>query len=160
MWRSAAGVARAYWLCAFRNGTAPHTQKGSTGAQPRHGRRQARPSSHDIPIPPRLKANTAAVCILLFLLVVGVFLPSIGNGFINHDDPMYVCANRHVQQGLSTESIRWAFTTFDGGFWHPLTWLSLMLDFQWSGLRAGGFHCTSLVLRALSTMLLFSLSGP
>jgi tetratricopeptide (TPR) repeat protein len=75
---------------------------------------------------------------------------------IAYDDYQYVTKNVHVQKGLSPESISWAFTTTDAGFWHPLTWLSLMLDYQLYGLNAGGYHWTNLLLHIISTLLLFS----
>src|SRR5436305_632979 len=71
------------------------------------------------------------------------------------DDPAYVSANSHVQSGLSWAGVRYAFTTFDKGFWHPLTWLSLMLDRSLFGPGAWGFHLTSLLLHAANTLLLF-----
>jgi protein O-mannosyl-transferase len=83
------------------------------------------------------------------------FWPSVSNGFVNLDDPMYVCENAHVLAGLTWQGIGWAFTNVDAGFWHPLTWLSLMLDCQMFGLRAGGHHLVSLLLHATTTILLF-----
>jgi tetratricopeptide (TPR) repeat protein len=91
----------------------------------------------------------------LAALALVTFWPSISNGFVNLDDPMYVYENAHVRSGFSSRNVVWAFTTFDGGFWHPLTWLSLMLDCQIFGLRAGGHHATSLLLHAVSSILLF-----
>ena len=92
---------------------------------------------------------------LLSVLVLWTFLPSLRNGFVNFDDPLYVCGNLHVQKGLNWDSIKWAFTTYAGGFWHPLTWLSLMLDCQLFGLHAGGHHLSGLVLHVANTLLLF-----
>jgi protein O-mannosyl-transferase len=77
-------------------------------------------------------------------------------GFINFDDDLYVTDNSYVQAGLSLESIRWAFTDiYHAELWHPLTWLSLMLDSTLFGLNPAGFHATSLILHILSTLLLF-----
>jgi len=101
------------------------------------------------------QGNPGAISLLLFVLVACVFLPSLRNGFVNFDDDFYVYANAHVQQGLTWESIRWAFTNFVGGFWHPLTWLSIMLDCQLFGLRPAGHHLTSLLLHAANAALLF-----
>jgi tetratricopeptide (TPR) repeat protein len=96
-----------------------------------------------------------AICLLLCVLVFWTFLPSFQNGFVNFDDPLYVSGNVHVQAGMTWESIKWAFTTFAGGFWHPLTWLSLMLDCQLFRLHAGGHHLSGLLLHAANTLLLF-----
>ncbi len=75
--------------------------------------------------------------------------------FVNIDDLTYVTQNDHVQSGITLEGIRWAFSTTHAEFWHPLTWLSLMLDYQLYGLNAGAFHMTNLILHILSTLLLF-----
>jgi protein O-mannosyl-transferase len=77
--------------------------------------------------------------------------------FINIDDDIYVTDNTHVRSGITLEGIRWAFSTTYAEFWHPLTWLSLMLDYQLYGLNAGGYHVTNLIVHILSTLLLFLL---
>ena len=95
------------------------------------------------------------ISLCLTVLVIGVFFPLLGNGFVNLDDPLYVTANVHVQGSFTWENVRWAFTSFDAGNWHPLTWFSHMLDWQLFGTRARGHHLTSLLLHAASTVLLF-----
>jgi tetratricopeptide (TPR) repeat protein len=94
------------------------------------------------------------------LLVVGVllvFLPARQNGFINYDDDVYVTENLHVQSGLSGSGVVWAFTSFNAGNWHPLTWLSHMLDCQLFQLRPAGHHLTSVLFHVATTLLLFVL---
>lgn len=91
----------------------------------------------------------------LFALTFCAFFTSIGYNFISLDDPLYVTANPHVYTGLRWENIRWAFTTLAGGLWHPLTWLSHMLDCQLFGLRAYGHHLMSLLIHATSSVILF-----
>jgi tetratricopeptide (TPR) repeat protein len=81
----------------------------------------------------------------------GVF----GNGFVNFDDPLYITANPFTQQGLSAATVVWAFTTNHGANWHPLTWLSLMLDVDLFGLDPLGHHAMSLGLHGLNTVLVF-----
>ena len=103
----------------------------------------------------RTAGRPAPVCALLVVATLGAFWPAIHAGFVNYDDPVYVTANRHVQSGLSLESIRWAFANLDAGFWHPLTWLSLLLDCQLFGQHPEGYHLTSLLLHAANTVLLF-----
>jgi tetratricopeptide (TPR) repeat protein len=77
--------------------------------------------------------------------------------FVNFDDDLYVTENRHVQAGLTPEGVRWAFSFETGiAYWHPLTWLSLMLDYDLYGLNPGGYHLTNLLVHILSTLLLFS----
>lgn len=92
---------------------------------------------------------------LVFAVVLAVFLPALRNGFINLDDGVYVTANPHVLAGLTRDSFVWAFQTFDSGNWHPVTWLSLMLDAQVFGPQAWGFHLTSAALHALNAALVF-----
>ena len=76
--------------------------------------------------------------------------------FTNFDDPLYVTENSHIQSGISLTGIRWAFsTTYADSLWHPLIWLSFMLDNQLVGLNAGGYHITNLILHIFSTLLLF-----
>ncbi|HOC56729.1 MAG TPA: tetratricopeptide repeat protein [Verrucomicrobiota bacterium] len=99
--------------------------------------------------------STLLIGALLLLLVVWVFLPSLRNGFVNLDDNVYVYENSRVLQGLTLENLRWAFSNLAAGFWHPLTWLTLMLDCQLFGLRPAGHHFTSLLLHAANTILLF-----
>jgi protein O-mannosyl-transferase len=77
------------------------------------------------------------------------------NGFVGYDDPRYVADNKLVQRGLTGEGIGWAFRTGSGGNWHPLTWMTHMLDSELWGTWPGGHHVTNVVLHALSTLLLF-----
>ncbi len=90
--------------------------------------------------------------VVVTLVVFGSVLPKT---FINYDDDVYVTANRHVQEGLTGGSIAWAFTTTEASNWHPLTWLSHMLDVQLYGLDAAKHHWTSLLLHAANAALLF-----
>ena len=99
----------------------------------------------------------AAVCAALAVLTLAAFHGVLSNGFVTYDDDVYVTANTHVQKGLSSESIAWAFTTADCANWHPLTWLSHMLDVQLFGLKAGRHHLTSLLLHVFNVLLLFLL---
>lgn len=97
------------------------------------------------------------VCLCLALITFGVFLPVIHCDFINYDDPAYVTENNVVQQGLTWEGIVWAFESGHIANWHPLTWLSHMLDVQIFGMSAGGHHFTNLVFHVANTLLLFSI---
>jgi len=76
--------------------------------------------------------------------------------FLNLDDDVYVTANPWVRGGLTPGSVRWAFTAFHSGHWHPLTWLSLMLDVELFGVRPGPMHAVNVLLHALATALLFA----
>jgi tetratricopeptide (TPR) repeat protein len=93
--------------------------------------------------------------LLIGLITAVVFWPATFNQFVNFDDPDYVVNNSQVQQGLALEGVKWAFTTGHASNWHPLTWLSHMLDCQLFGMKPWGHHFTSVVIHALSAALLF-----
>jgi tetratricopeptide (TPR) repeat protein len=75
--------------------------------------------------------------------------------FINFDDPIYVTDNIHVMSAITIGSIRWAFTTGHAPYWHPVTWMSHMLDVQLFGLNPRWHHLTSLLFHIANTLLLF-----
>ena len=96
------------------------------------------------------------ICILLVAITSVAFLHVFGNGFITaYDDGVYVTDNRHIQQGLNRESLLWAFTTFHAANWHPLTWLSHMVDYRFYGPEPAGHHLTNLLFHLANTLLLF-----
>jgi tetratricopeptide (TPR) repeat protein len=97
---------------------------------------------------------SAILCAAVALAVFALYAPTRGFDFTNYDDPLYVAAKPEVQRGLDAEAVRWAFTTFDFANWHPLTWLSHMLDWQLFGAWAGGHHLVSVVLHAGNAVLL------
>jgi Flp pilus assembly protein TadD len=84
-----------------------------------------------------------------------VYWQVLENDFVDFDDTIYITSNRRVQAGVTTDSITWAFTQRDISYWQPLTWLSLMADYEIHGLSPGGFHSTNLLLHAIGTVLLF-----
>jgi len=93
--------------------------------------------------------------ILLFLAAVIVYLPAARNQFVNYDDPDYVTSNDHVQSGLNAQNLTWAFTTGHASNWHPLTWISHMIDCQVFGVHPGPQHLVNVAFHALNTVLLF-----
>lgn len=97
---------------------------------------------------PWIPAAIAAVTVLAYARVCGF-------EFVNYDDPEYVYQNPHVTGGLAWENVAWAFTTPHAANWHPLTWISHMLDCQLFGLNAGGHHATNLLLHVAATVLLY-----
>jgi protein O-mannosyl-transferase len=99
------------------------------------------------------------VCLLLGLAVMVAFWPALHYGFIHYDDQDYVTENAAVQHGLTWQSIRWALTTARAANWHPLTWLSHIIDCDLYGLKPAGHHLTSLLLHAANSILLFLLLG-
>ena len=95
------------------------------------------------------------ICILLIAITLVVYWQVTGFGLINIDDTVYVTDNPQVCAGLTASSVRWAFTSVYAANWHPLTWLSLMLDYQIGGSEPSTFHITNLILHILNTLLLF-----
>ena len=96
------------------------------------------------------------VYIVLTIATLVVFWQVNQYDFVNLDDPLYITDNSHIQSGITSDGVRWAFVTNHAdSLWHPLIWLSLMCDYQLIGLHAGGYHLTNLILHILSTLLLF-----
>jgi protein O-mannosyl-transferase len=105
----------------------------------------------------RMRERIGVIWAVLAVVTLGLFAPAILNDFVNYDDPAYVTSNAHVQSGLSWGNVAWAFTTAEASNWHPLTWVSHMVDCQLYGLRPGGHHLTSVLLHVANTLLLFGL---
>ncbi len=95
----------------------------------------------------------------LTALILIAFFQVFQNDFVSYDDDEYVTENKHVRPGLTAESIRWAFGSLHGGtsYWHPLTWLSHMLDCHLFGLDPSWHHLTNIILHIINTLLLFAL---
>jgi Flp pilus assembly protein TadD len=94
------------------------------------------------------------VCALLAVAVLGVYGQVVDHGFLGLDDQDYIVGNPTVRAGLSWNGLRWAAVTFHGANWHPLTWLSHMLDCELFGLRAGGHHLGSVGFHIVTAILL------
>ena len=101
------------------------------------------------------KYHGIMVVLLLTAIVLALYWPVTGYEFIAMDDNMYVVGNPDIQKGLSRQGISWAMTTLYTTNWHPLTWLSLMADYELYELNAAGYHVNSLLLHILNTLLLF-----
>src|SRR5947209_8534648 len=86
-------------------------------------------------------------CALLFVLSVTLFWPVSRHQFINFDDPEYLTANQHIQNGLTADGVRWAFTQVHGEatYWHPVTWLSHMMDCELFGLNPRAHHLVNVL---------------
>jgi tetratricopeptide (TPR) repeat protein len=94
------------------------------------------------------------VYVALTIVTLAVFWQVHQYDFLIIDDNHYVTGNSYVQAGFTLEGFRGAFS-FKSLFWDPLTFISLMLDYEFYGLNAGGYHITNLILHLLSTLLLF-----
>src|SRR5438552_13247558 len=91
------------------------------------------------------------ISIALALATLACYARSFSNDFVNYDDPEYVTENAIVKNGLTPGAIRWAFLDSLGyaSNWHPLTWMSHMLDCQLFGMRASGHHLISVVIHVI-----------
>lgn len=101
----------------------------------------------------RWQERPIAVAVIVAVVTAIVFLPALGNGFVRYDDQGYVTENRVVLDGLSAEAVRWSFTTLSMSNWHPLTWLSYLVDSSLFGIEPMGFHATNVILHALCAAL-------
>lgn len=97
------------------------------------------------------------LCALLVVVTLVSYSSVVHNGFTTLDDEVYILHNPHVRAGLKWETVKWAFTTFHSGNWHPVTWLSLALDCQMFGLNPVAFHFENVLLHGLNAVLLFLL---
>jgi len=100
------------------------------------------------------KRNTV-LCLLLIVVTLALYNPVNQHPFVNYDDPGYVTDNAHVHAGLTWDTIKWAFTTTEQANWHPLTWISHALDYQLFHSNPAGHHFDSLLIHALSAVVLF-----
>lgn len=96
-------------------------------------------------------------CFFLSVLTVAVYWGVLGNDFINYDDFQYVTDNRHVTSGLSIENVVWALKSGYASNWHPVTWLSHMVDVELFDMNPQGHHLMNLLLHTANTCLLFLL---
>src|SRR5438093_879001 len=107
-------------------------------------KKTGRPEKSGAPAPssapqPRVAGNNpppvTLVCALLFFITLGVFAPACWFNFLDYDDNIFITENTRVQGGFTPAGLAWAFTNNDAYLWHPLTWLSHMLDFKLYGLK-------------------------
>ena len=96
-------------------------------------------------------------CILLVFVTIGIYYQTSNHHFINYDDPSYIIDNPHVNTGLNVNNIAWAFTSIHSSNWHPLTWLSHMLDVQLFGLDPKWHHLINVLFHLTNTLLLYFL---
>lgn len=127
---------------------------GSSRAKSKSSKNESAPSAGR-PSDFRLKV---LICLLLVAITVVAYWQVFDCKFIEtYDDQDYVTRNTFISSGLSPESIAWAFTTFRCSNWHPLTWISHMVDYQAYKLDPRGHHLTNLLLHIASSLVLFLL---
>ncbi len=137
-------------------------QQSSPRAASRSSRApRGQPAADSRPASRPCKHGRAACWIVSALLVAGVALiyaQTYRHDFVNIDDYDYVAKNPYLDRGLTADGFAWAFTTNRTANWHPLTWVSLLLDAQcWGTSFAGGYHLTNVLLHAANAVLLFLL---
>ena len=109
-------------------------------------------------LPAKLTRNQliAVICLALALVTAALYWPMLHHGFIGYyDDASYITDNPHVSAGLTGPGIAWAFRSGYAANWHPLTWISHMLDCQLYGVSPAGHHFTNLFFHIANTLLLF-----
>lgn len=97
----------------------------------------------------------SGICLVLALGTFLLYWPVAHHPFVTLDDNLYVTENPQVQAGLTGAGFQWAFTNTSASNWHPLTWISHMLDCQWFGLNPAGHHLTNVFFHIANTLLLF-----
>lgn len=95
------------------------------------------------------------ICLVLAIVTLAVFWQVKDYDFVNLDDKMYILENRHVLSGLTIDGVKWAFTSVYASNWHPLAWLSHMLDVDLFGLNAGRMHLVNVFFHIAASLLLF-----
>lgn len=95
-----------------------------------------------------------AIPVLVFILTVSTFLPSLQNGFVTWDDNKTLLDNVHYR-GLGWPHLGWMFTTFHMGNYRPLTWITLGFDYILWGMEPRGYHLTSLLLNGVNAILFY-----
>ena len=130
----------------------PTSQAGQTTAPASGPGRPLWPGTMTPAEPHRTKLIIGIGLVAITLLV---YWRATGFDFLRYDDPDYVTANARVQTGINLPALRWALTGVRSCNWHPITWMSHMLDFQLYGLKPGGHHLTNVLLHAINVLLLF-----
>lgn len=97
------------------------------------------------------------IAVALAVLTLSIYAPVVGHQFINLDDSLYIVENPMVNRGLTLAGLAWAFTTFHAANWHPLTWISHMIDSQIFGMNAGGHLFVNTLIHTANTLLVFLL---
>ncbi len=103
----------------------------------------------------RLERVDLVILLGLAVMTLGIYAQVIGHQFITLDDPTYIRENPMVNRGITSAGLAWAFTTFHAANWHPLTWISHMIDCQLFGTNAGGHLFVNTLIHSANTLLVF-----
>jgi len=101
------------------------------------------------------KKYTTLIIVLLVIACLAAYGRILGNDFVNYDDDRLITENNYVQTGFNAQSVKWAFTNASLEYWHPLTWLSVMLEWRLFGTNASFYHLVSLLLHIGAVLFLF-----
>jgi tetratricopeptide (TPR) repeat protein len=96
-----------------------------------------------------------SICFILAAITLLAYWPVQNHEFINFDDDLYITGNHRVKAGLTLDGLIWAFDFNERSYWHPLAWLSHMLDVELFGLNPAGHHLTNLWIHLANSLLLF-----
>src|SRR5664279_819281 len=132
----------------------------SSGSRKKKAAQRPGVRPHAVAAPPEETSDTSRVrfvALALAAVTVAVFARVLRNGFVSFDDELYVLGNPHVRSGLSFANAAWAMTATEAANWHPLAWISHMVDVSLFGLSPVGHHTTSLVLHVANVLLVFFL---
>jgi Flp pilus assembly protein TadD len=151
MSRRLKGKARRVKATAAKPPSAPVSQGGKIPGV--EGSRSLESKSHPVGLNDRW--TVFGVCLFLAAITWSVFGQTLHYGFVNYDDNLYVYENAEVSGGLTLKGVVAMFTHVECNFYHPLTMISLMLNYQLHGLQAGGYHLVNVLLHTLSVILLF-----
>jgi Flp pilus assembly protein TadD len=94
--------------------------------------------------------------LILVVLCVGIYGQALEFDFVLYDDDAYLLENPRISAGLTLDNLRWALTAGEMSNWHPLTWVSFLIDVDLYGLNPSGFHSTNLLLHSLSSLVLYA----
>lgn len=131
-------------------------QASTASQEPVAGKRPATPGAPSkAPFSPR--EQSLLLVLVLVAATVLLYRPVLHHQFVMYDDVLYLIQNGHVQNGLTWDNVRWAFTATVAENWHPLTWLSHMTDVQLFQFRPMGHHLDSMLWHVLNVLLLFFL---
>jgi protein O-mannosyl-transferase len=136
----------------------PELASGQRTGRPEAGRREAghpEVARAHATLPVAGIATAWWISLALVTLTSAAFASVWRHEFVSFDDPQYVSENHVVRSGLTWQGLRWALTTGEAGNWHPLTWMSHMLDVQLFGVEAGPHHAVNLALHIANVLLLF-----
>ena len=100
------------------------------------------------------KHPVVAIILILIILTFAAYWRVLGSDFVRYDDDIYVYANEHIQHGITPQSLKWAFNAGYACNWHPLAWISHMVDYRLFGNKPMGHHLVNLLLHIANTVLL------